>query len=294
MSLKSSRSIAPFVRIIPIVFNKQNNDVLIKRNDRVNLISNPIPFKYGNSFKSSIIESLNFWGLKDYEINVIKFLALIENNKVKHEHSIDLLLQVQLKFLNLLPNFEWINQSNLNQFKADSSIINCLLKTYSKPIQQQPKVSYNVPELYQKQNKLVKVGIGVFLFNKKYPNKVLIGKRSSNLKIGADTYALPGGHLEFHENIFDCATREVKEETNLDICNLKLLTFDNALDKKSKYHYFTIYVTAKVINVEILKNLEPDKCYSWKWEVFDQSLLKDEKSILFNRKSINSTSFKSI
>ena len=44
-------------------------------------------------------------------------------------------------------------------------------------------------------------------------DRVLLGKRKNSH--GADTWAFPGGHLEFNESIADCAAREVFEETGL-------------------------------------------------------------------------------
>uniref|UniRef100_V5EQ99 Nudix hydrolase domain-containing protein n=2 Tax=Kalmanozyma brasiliensis (strain GHG001) TaxID=1365824 RepID=V5EQ99_KALBG len=56
-----------------------------------------------------------------------------------------------------------------------------------------------------------RVGVAVFVINEK--GHVLIGKRTGSH--GAGTLALPGGHLELHESFFDCAAREVYEETGL-------------------------------------------------------------------------------
>lgn len=52
-----------------------------------------------------------------------------------------------------------------------------------------------------------KVGIAVIV---KRDNKVLLGKRIGSH--GANTWAFPGGHLEFSEEFEDTATREVDEE----------------------------------------------------------------------------------
>ena len=48
-------------------------------------------------------------------------------------------------------------------------------------------------------------------------NKVLCLKNERN------EWDFPGGKINFKENIEDCLKREVKEETNLDIKNLKIL-----------------------------------------------------------------------
>jgi len=48
-------------------------------------------------------------------------------------------------------------------------------------------------------------------------NDVLI----QNRKLKYPGYSFPGGHVERGESIYDCAVREVKEETGLDIKNLK-------------------------------------------------------------------------
>ncbi len=63
----------------------------------------------------------------------------------------------------------------------------------------------------------------VVLVNDK--NEVLLQKRSDNLLWG-----LPGGLMELEESIEECAIREIKEETNLDIVLTKFLgVFNNPL-----------------------------------------------------------------
>ena len=56
-----------------------------------------------------------------------------------------------------------------------------------------------------------KIGFGVIVIK---DNKVLLGKRKN--AHGEGFWCFPGGHLEFNEEIGDCAVREVKEETGIE------------------------------------------------------------------------------
>ncbi|XP_076907977.1 nudix hydrolase 1-like [Bidens hawaiensis] len=105
------------------------------------------------------------------------------------------------------------------------------------------------------------VGVAVFILK---DNKVLFGRRRS-LSIAAHAYALPGGHLEFGESFEECAAREVKEETGLDIKNIELLTASNNLLSKT-VHLVVIYMRAYLSDLDqIPQNIEPDKCEGWEW-----------------------------
>ncbi|KAK1380955.1 Geranyl diphosphate phosphohydrolase [Heracleum sosnowskyi] len=68
------------------------------------------------------------------------------------------------------------------------------------------------------------VGIAVFVIKGK---KVLIGRRLSS--VGHNTYCVPGGHLEFGESFEQCAVREVKEETGLDVEKIEFLETRNSV-----------------------------------------------------------------
>ena len=60
------------------------------------------------------------------------------------------------------------------------------------------------------------------------------------------TWSLAGGHLEFDETFEQCAVRETKEETGLDIEDVRFLTaLETFWDWQGKrYHYVTIFMTA--------------------------------------------------
>ncbi|MCR5223928.1 MAG: NUDIX domain-containing protein [Bacilli bacterium] len=118
----------------------------------------------------------------------------------------------------------------------------------------------------------VRVGVSVIIIEN---NKVLLGHRSKNKEdtggiVGRDTWTLPGGKQEFDETIQECAVRETKEECNLDVFDIKILTAcdDVAPDK----HFVTITTIANHHSGDPVV-MEPTKEDEWKW--FDIDNLPD-------------------
>jgi 8-oxo-dGTP diphosphatase len=109
------------------------------------------------------------------------------------------------------------------------------------------------------EKKYPKVGTGIFVLK---DGKFLIGKRKNSH--GAGEWAIPGGHLEFNEELEDCAKREVLEETGVKIKNIRLLTVTNDIFKKEGKHYVTIFMITDWAEGEA-KVMEPDKCEEWRW-----------------------------
>lgn len=103
------------------------------------------------------------------------------------------------------------------------------------------------------------VGVGVIVLR---GNKVLLGKRKGSH--GESTWAFPGGHLEWHEMIMNCARREVKEETGLDVLLLNVGHYTNDIFEKEGKHYVTLYLTALSQEGEP-RVMEPNKCDEWGW-----------------------------
>ncbi|KJZ15006.1 DNA mismatch repair protein MutT [Marinomonas sp. S3726] len=108
-------------------------------------------------------------------------------------------------------------------------------------------------------NKQIQVGIGVILVKE---GKVLLGQRIG--AYGANTWGLPGGHLEYGETFEDCAIRETFEETNLTISGLTNVGVTNDLFADVGKHYVTLFLQAEQISGE-LKLAEPEKCLTWQW-----------------------------
>ena len=94
---------------------------------------------------------------------------------------------------------------------------------------------------------------GCIVFNN---GKVLVEESISGF------YGFPKGHIENGESEEECAIRETKEECNLDVSGIKILTAcdDVAPDR----HFVTITTIANSYSGEI-KIMEPEKEDEWKW-----------------------------
>jgi len=109
-------------------------------------------------------------------------------------------------------------------------------------------------------------------------DKELMRKRIS--KYGNGKWCFPGGHLEYGETLRENAIRETKEETDLDIEPINIISLNNAvLDDR---HYVTIGMIGKIISGEV-KLTEPDRCEGWDWFSLDElpePLLEETISVI--------------
>ena len=103
------------------------------------------------------------------------------------------------------------------------------------------------------------VGVGVIIVRDR---KVLLGLRRG--AHGAGDWALPGGHLEWGESIENCARREVKEETGLELGVVGQAPYTNDVMAADGKHYVTCFVEAVALAGEA-QVMEPTKCERWAW-----------------------------
>ncbi len=108
-----------------------------------------------------------------------------------------------------------------------------------------------------------RVGVGVLVLRE---GRVLLGLRQGSH--GAGTWAPPGGHLEFGEDVDDCARREVAEETGLVIEAVKSGPYVSDVFEAERRHYVTLFVVASHASGEP-ERLEPGACLRWAWFAWD-------------------------
>ncbi|MGK2848936.1 MAG: NUDIX hydrolase [Minisyncoccota bacterium] len=87
--------------------------------------------------------------------------------------------------------------------------------------------------------------------------RLLLIKKNNHQKIGAGAWMLPGGTLEWGENTGESLVREIKEETNLDVSSLSLVTERKMLIGDT--HWVGLYFLGSVEDISTLHNNEQDK-----------------------------------
>lgn len=87
-----------------------------------------------------------------------------------------------------------------------------------------------------------------------------------------------------NESWADCATREVKEETDLDVLQPQFayVTNDIAMHGDRSKHYVTIFMRGRLHKSSPEPRLmEPEKCEGWKWISWEE-LSNEDPSKLFD------------
>ncbi|MDO8472063.1 MAG: NUDIX domain-containing protein [bacterium] len=109
----------------------------------------------------------------------------------------------------------------------------------------------------------VRLGIGVFIFR---DGKFLMGQRQGSH--GANTWSVPGGHLEVGESWEDTARREVLEETGVVIHKIRFGAVTNDIFTSEQKHYVTIWMLSDYQSGEPTIT-EPDKFIQQGWFDFE-------------------------
>jgi len=104
-----------------------------------------------------------------------------------------------------------------------------------------------------------RIGVGILIsHNEQY---LLLKRKGAH---GEETWAPPGGHLEFGESLIECAKREAYEETNVHIKDILFLTITEDIFIPQEKHYITLWVAANY-DAGTVQNNEPEKCDAIAW-----------------------------
>ena len=101
-------------------------------------------------------------------------------------------------------------------------------------------------------------------------SQLLLGKRINTY--GAGSWGLPGGHVDEGESMYECARRELLEETGIQSDNLRLVNITEEPDITTSY-YLHFNFLLKNFTGEI-KIMEPNLCETW--DFFTKDALPNE------------------
>lgn len=101
-----------------------------------------------------------------------------------------------------------------------------------------------------------RIGVGVVV---RQNGRVLLGQRLGST--GSGHWGFPGGHLEYGEEVEECAARELFEETGLKARSIRVGPWTNDTMEK---HYLTLFAFVDSFEGEVQLK-EPGKCLGWHW-----------------------------
>ena len=104
----------------------------------------------------------------------------------------------------------------------------------------------------------------IYLIIKNSEGKILLQRRQGT-KLWPGFLALPAGHVDEGEDVYEAAIREAREELNITITKDDIIdTFAVNRKNKSLPPYFDVYFELKSYQGEISIN-EPEKCSELVW-----------------------------
>ena len=120
--------------------------------------------------------------------------------------------------------------------------------------------------------------VAVILFNERH--EILLVNRKYDPKMGE--WSLPTGFLEYDETVRQTAVREVKEETDIDIADVKFRGITSDLFEDSGKHYITLWMEAHYLSGEPKVNAPYEmSTLDWfSWEALPSPLFLSFQNLL--------------
>jgi 8-oxo-dGTP diphosphatase len=136
-------------------------------------------------------------------------------------------------------------------------------------------MTINPKEFNTERFSVVKTTVGCLLIK---DNKVLLEKRNTSVEKGK--WAIPGGHIDIGETAEEAIKREIKEETDLEIKNLKFLAYQDEFMPHIKIHSLVLIFKGEPVG-EVKLNDESSE-FGWftKEEALKLNLAFFHKDIL--------------
>ncbi len=141
----------------------------------------------------------------------------------------------------------------------------------------------------------VKVGLSALIIRN---GKILLGERL-NTETAPNTFAFPGGKMDYGESPEDGIIREIYEETGLKVKmkEVNFLDYNNEYFPEVKKHYVNLVFIIVKFDGEP-ENTEPNKCKKWDWHCpydLPENIFWAIKEVINNnREKIDYEIFKSI
>lgn len=113
---------------------------------------------------------------------------------------------------------------------------------------------------------------------------VLLIKRSETEDVLPGVWDIPGGTLEDGEDPKEGALREVKEETSLEVKNLRLFHYTSSVDYGKNKQFVRLIFTGECASSDIRLNPEDHDEYRW---VFPDDISDDMKLVEYLHETLN-------
>jgi len=108
-----------------------------------------------------------------------------------------------------------------------------------------------------------KIAVTLECFVRRGDGKYLMLKRGEHKKIMPGVWMAPGGHKDPGEGLFECARREILEETGLKIKNLELVAVGDAVLEDLEQELFFSFIKADYAGGELKENTDHDGELVW-------------------------------
>ena len=130
--------------------------------------------------------------------------------------------------------------------------------------------------------KIQKIGVTACIFHER---KVLVLKRSPKEKFLPGYWEMPGGKVEFGEDINEAVVREVKEETNLDVRVIEPYSaFSYVSDDGNRHTVDIQYLVEPVGNIDNLEITDAHEEARWiQREEINSLAISDSMKEVINR-----------